>query len=196
MTKKLIPAKPRSSATIEKNALEIIKRFQPNVLKNNEPFDIERFFDCDLEPLTGVKADYQKLPFGVYGYTDSELMVSVISRDLADNESQQLFRNSTIAHEIGHARLNVNDYRERKFILKSIHGKNHDMRLYRRGEDEIITYKNPEWQAWRFAGALLMPIFEVQKSLSKSYNIYDLSERFGVNPAFVKSRLRSLKFSV
>lgn len=191
MTKKLIPARPRSSATIEKDALYIIKKFQPKVLIKNNTFDIERFFECDLEQLTRVKTDYQKLPFGIYGYTDSELMVSVISLDLIDSESQEKFRRSTMAHETGHAFLNVNDYRERKAILKSIHGKNHQMRSYR--EEEIVTYKNPEWQAWRFAGALLMPATEVQKSHLKGYTIYDMSEKFRVNPAFVRTRLRSLK---
>ena len=65
------------------------------------------------------------------------------------------------------------------------------MRLCR--EEEIPLYMNPEWQAWSFAGAILMPATEVQKSLTKGYNISDLSERFRVNPAFVKSRLRKLK---
>jgi Zn-dependent peptidase ImmA (M78 family) len=191
LAKKLIPAKPRSNASIEKNTLEIITKFQSDVLSNNEPFDIECFFDCDLEEFTGVKTDYQKLPFGIHGYTDSELMLSVISRDLAESESQNFFTYSTIAHEVGHAFLHVKDYRKKQATLLSLHEKDHNMRLCR--EEEIPLYMNPEWQAWSFAGAILMPATEVQKSLTKGYNISDLSERFRVNPAFVKSRLRKLK---
>lgn len=191
MTKKLIPAKPRSSANIEKDALGIIKEFQPEVLTKNSPFDVELFFDCDLEKQTGVNTDYQRLDFGVYGYTDSESMISVISLDLVNNGSQENFRRSTIAHEIGHAFLHVNDYKERRAILRSMHRQNHQMRSYR--EEEIITYENPEWQAWCFAGALLMPATVIQKLNSKGYTVSDMSEILRVNPAFMQTRLRSLK---
>lgn len=189
-----MPAEPRSIVDIERIALRIIKKYQPNVLKSGHPFDTERFFECNLESITGVSYDYQVLPNHIYGFTDSEEMVSVISLELVENEWQEKFRRSTTSHEIGHAILHVNDYRRKKAILKSTQDNNHNMRLYR--EEEIITYQNPEWQAWIFAQALLMPFQEVQKVHLKGLTVFDMSDRFVVNPAFVKSRLRRLKLSV
>ena len=143
---RLIPAEPRSNATIESLALSIIRRYQPGVL-NGESFDIERFFDCELEKRTGVATDYQQLEDGIYGYTDSKRMECVISLDLADAEAphQKYFYRSTMAHETGHAILHVADYRRKRAILRSMHKKDHESRLYRE-EHKIILYKNPEWQ--------------------------------------------------
>jgi len=67
---RLIPAKPRSKAQIEGLALSIIRAYQPGVLHKGESFDVERFFDCELEKMSGVAIDYQRLEDGIYGYTD------------------------------------------------------------------------------------------------------------------------------
>ena len=194
MSRRILPARPRSNKKIESTALTIVKELQPKVLSGDERFDIERFFDCYLEDLTGVVTDYRKLDDGIYGYTDSEEMVCVISVDLAEDPYQEFFCRSTTAHECGHATLNVKDYRLMKTVLRSIHGKDHQLRMYR--EKDIITYRNPEWQAWRFAGALLMPAPAFVKSVDGGCGIKDLSKIFGVNPAFVRTRAKQLKLKL
>lgn len=95
-----------------------------------------------------------------------------------------------MAHEIGHAILHVSDYKRAKAILKSIHNKDHILRMYY--EKELKPYMNPEWQAWRFAGALLMPAPAIKEATMEGNGIYNMSQRFGVNSAFVKSRLKTL----
>lgn len=194
MSRRLVPAKPRSSANIDRFALNIVQKYQPGMLDNEERFDTERFFDCDLERITNVKTGYRLLEPGIHGYTDSEDLISIISVDLMDDPWEEFFCRSTMAHETGHAILHVWDYRKKKAILKSIHNKNHMLRNYR--EDEIITYKNPEWQAWRFAGALLMPEPAFRKAVIDGLGERDLSQRFGVNPAFVRSRAKALKIPI
>ncbi|RJP80790.1 MAG: ImmA/IrrE family metallo-endopeptidase [Desulfobacteraceae bacterium] len=194
MTRRLVPAKPRSNADIESMALNIVLKYQPSVLSNEESFDIERFFDCDLEKITQVEIDYKPLEAGIYGYTDSENMECVISSDLIDSPHQQNFCRSTMAHESAHAMMHVHDYRLQKAILKSIHKHDHAIKMYR--EKDIITYRNPEWQAWRFAGALLMPESAIRNAIAKGKKTDDLSEQFGVNPSFVRSRLKVLKVFV
>ena len=182
---RLIPANSRSKAQIEGLALSIIRAYQPGVLHNGESFDVERFFDCELEKLSGVAIDYQRLEDGIYGYTDSDTMECVMSLDLANAKAphEKYFYRSTMAHETGHAILHVEDYRRKRAILRSLHKKNHELRVYR--EQEIILYRNPEWQAFRFAGALL------RERLGER----ELSKRFGVNPAFIRSRMKALKIS-
>lgn len=194
MSRHLVPAKPRSSANIDSLALNIVQKYQSGMLNNEERFDIERFFDCDLEGLTKVKTGYRLLESGIHGYTDSEDMISIISVDLMDDPWEEFFCRSTMAHETGHAILHVWDYRRKKAILKSIHDENHTLRNYR--EEEIITYKNPEWQAWRFAGALLMPEPAFREAVVDGLGKRDLSQRFGVNPAFIKSRAKALKITI
>lgn len=71
MPRKIVIANPRSGRDLDDFALEIIKFFQPEILKKPGPFDIERFFDCVLEKITGVKTGYRRLPLGMHGYTDS-----------------------------------------------------------------------------------------------------------------------------
>lgn len=194
MSRRLIPAEPRSNAKIESLATSIITKYQPAVLTKDEPFDIERFFDVHLEKITGVSTDYRCLENGVHGYTDSDAMECVISLELAEATvpHERYFCRSTMAHETGHAILHVRDYRRKKAILRSIHEKDHELRVYR--EQDIILYRNPEWQAFRFAGALLMPAPVFRNAvLVDTLRERELSRRFGVNPAFIRSRMKALK---
>lgn len=192
MKRRLVPASPRGNADIEKLALNLIRRHQPGVLSHGEQFDIERFFDVYLEELTGVKTDYQILEDGIFGYTDSDEMVCIISQELAEDTWSNYFYRSTMAHETGHAYMHVSDYKLKRAILRSINKKGHgNLRTFR--ESDIVLYKNPEWQAWRFAGAILMPASAFEEAVRSGFTESDLSKRFGVNPKFVQTRLRALK---
>lgn len=186
-------ASPRSGAEIDAIALKIIKKFQPEILDEPAPFNIERFFECELERISGVKSDYRRdLPSGIYGYTDSDTMESVICSDLLDDPLQIKFTKSTIAHETGHVLIHVPEFRRKKALLRSIHDKEHvSLRLHRQAN--VKVFMNPEWQAWRFAGALLMPTPTFKAGVIKGLDELDLSELFQVNPAFVRTRLRALK---
>lgn len=193
MSRRFVPANPRSINDIETLALRIIQKYQPEVLSNGMPFDIERFFDCDLEDFCDVKSDYRELQYGIYGFTDTDQMECVISLDLAQDPGNVRFYRSTLAHEVGHALMHVRDYRTKKQMLKFIHEKEH-LRAYR--EEKIVTYRNPEWQAWRFAGAILMPEEVFRDAVFRGDNVQILAKRFNVNPAFIRSRLRALKLRI
>jgi Zn-dependent peptidase ImmA (M78 family) len=159
------------------------------------PFDIERFFECDLEPLTGVRTDYRELAPGIHGYTDIDKMESVIALHLMEDDSQIRFRRSTIAHEAGHVVQHVAEFRRRKEALRFVHNADQaGLKMYR--ERDIPLYRNPEWQAWRFAKGLLMPAPSVRLATKLGYTWQDIPEIFDVNPAFAFSRLRELKSDV
>ncbi len=194
MARKLVPANPRSGIDIDNNALKIVKIFQPEALKEFAAFDIERFFEFDLEELTGVKCDYRELDYGIHGYTDSDAMECVVCESLLEDPRQIHFCRSTMAHEAGHAVQHVHEFRKKKAVLQSMHDNAHvSLRLYR--ETDIPLYMNPEWQAFRFAGAILMPTPAVTELVRRGHSIDDISEIFQVSIPFVKSRLKALKIT-
>jgi Zn-dependent peptidase ImmA (M78 family) len=192
--RKLVMANPRSGAEIDTLASTVIRKIQPEALRELNALEVERLFECELEGLTRIETDYRKLPQGIHGYTDSETMECVISQELIDDPSQLFFCRSTMGHEVGHALIHVPEFRQKKALLRSIHDPDHaSLRLYR--EADIPTYRNPEWQAWRFAGALFMPEPMIRLAIEKGYSIEEMSEVFEVNPAFVKTRLRALRLA-
>jgi Zn-dependent peptidase ImmA (M78 family) len=197
---KLLPiAPPKSRADIEKLSLSVIKQFQPEILGKPASFDIEAFFELDLEQLSGVLPDYQELPAGIYGYTDINEMVVVIDSNLAQsrNINDRRFRRSTAAHETGHVVMHVPVFRRRKQILRFIHDNDHSkarLALFR--EENIPIYCHPEWQAWVFARSLLMPRMNVNAAIQEGCSKLELSQVFDLNPAFVNVRLNELKISL
>lgn len=193
--RKIVAANPRRGADIEKWALSIVQRFQPEVLSGKTHFDITSFFEFDLEALTGVAHDYRKLPVGIDGFTDSDLMISAVSSDLAEDASSEYYLNSTIGHECGHAIIHVPEFKLKKARIKSItHVETVRLEFHR--ETEIPLYRNPEWQAHRFSAALLMPEPAIKILLRKTNSVEEVSNFFRVTPAFVKSRMRTLKIRI
>ncbi len=62
-----------------------------------------------------------------------------------------------------------------------------------RKRSDIPAYRDPEWQAWEQAGALLMPKPCIEKLMAEGASIYEISNIFNVNPTFVKGRMKKLK---
>ncbi len=187
-------ANPKSGAGIDLEAQRLIAKIQPDALNTPSSFDIESFFDVDFQRLTGINPDYRQLPHGIHGFTDSDKMECVISAELMDSNVKRdvYFARSTMAHEVSHAIIHVPEFRLKKALLRSIHDDNHaNLKMYRQGD--IPIYKNPEWQAWRHAGALLMPESTFRKLVAEGANAREMADIFEVNPAFVKTRARALK---
>lgn len=196
MSKKVLVAAPRSGAEIDRVALGVISSVQSQMLTEPERFDTERFLECDLERMTQIRFDYRELQqFNFHGYTDIEEMECVICQSLVDNPTNKRFLWSTIAHELGHCFLHVPEFRRRKMLARFIHN-DETATLQRRSEDNIPIYANPEWQAFRFAGALLIPKPSLDIALKRGLSEQELCNVFGVNPAFLHSRLRALKMSL
>lgn len=192
MNRRVIMARARSGLEIDEIALRVVKLAQPDMLTRLGPFDMQRFFDNKLEALTNVTPDYRELNFNAHGFTDMNEMECVISKAISDDASQIRFLRSTQAHESGHCFIHVPEFKRRKESLRFIHDTEHvTLRLHR--EDEVKIFRNPEWQAWRFAGALLMPASSVQMAMDENYSAYDMGEVFEVNIPFVWTRLRALK---
>jgi hypothetical protein len=186
--------RPRRADEIDELAFKLVADFQPDAVRMVTKFDVERFFDCELERQTGIIPDYLPLGKGVDGYTDSREMKCIICADLArygEDDVQRRRLRATLAHEIGHCFLHVKDSRRARTMLKFLHDENCSLEMYK--QEEIKAYENLEWQAWRFAGALLMPECCVRAAVNGRWTRRKMSWAFDVNPAFVEVRLRDLK---
>lgn len=198
---KLLPVVHSTSwEAIEQLAESLIhKGFFPE-LEAGDPVDIVRFFEADIPNLmavqynvTGFKTGVRNLEKllnrrGLEGYTNAQEKYSYLDEALYCDEScsgQRRLR-STAGHEIYHCIQHVPIMRD--FI--SANGGLPTAEYYREG-NSIPAYQHPEIQADIFSGCILMPrnklrILDREGKLTESY----LVERFNVNPAFVRSRLR------
>lgn len=188
----IVPASARSGRDIDRIAMKIIQDFQPEMLSIAGQFDIEQFFEFDLKDLTGIATHYERLPPGIHGVTDSERMTSSVELALLDDPANMAFARSTIAHECGHAIIHVPEFRRRKAVLRSIQDKaDVSLKMYRK--DQVETFRNPEWQAHRFAGALLVPERTLVVLWEQCRDIFELARLYGVTSAFMRSRLKAVK---
>lgn len=194
MTAHNISFQAMSGRDIDMIALGLIRRYQPNILKNGKSFDVHRFFDTKLEDLTQVTPVYSnELPYEIHGMTDSANKQVIIQEDLANDVFSEKFFRSTLAHESGHCIMHVPQLQRinRNQVFKQ--AKNEDgIKLYRK-EENIPLYCNPEWQAWRFAGALLMPETSLRMMLKDNAGLSEMADNFDVNISFLKARLKALK---
>jgi hypothetical protein len=190
MPRQVLIATGRSGSQIDSLALSVVKRYQPEMLTRPQAFEVERFFELDLPFMTGIATDYQTLAGGVHAYTDINEMVCVVSLDLVESPRQYKFLRSTLSHEIGHCHMHVPEFRKRKAAAKFIQEGPQTLRLYR--EDVVPVYANPEWQAWRYAGALMMPRESILIAASNGASRADMANIFEVHEPFVETRLKAL----
>jgi hypothetical protein len=190
-------AKSRGAAEIEKIALGLLSRFYPAHLKTILPTDVEKFFEDHLEDDTGIVAGYKVLPEGCEGITDAGKMRCFISEALANHADQFVQRRrfrSTIAHELGHCYLHVSDARTNKKLLQVFEDSGEHPPEYFKISD-MKAYEDPEWQAWRFASALLMPEPCFRLAVDRNWTKAKIKHGFDVNPSFVEVRIRELRIA-
>lgn len=191
MTRNVIP--PKSRAAIELIANKIAMNYQPDSLLGDNPFNVELFAELDLEDDFKVRFDISDgLPFGVLGLTDPINGVLSVPKQSAEDESiagRRRYR-STLAHEIGHSLLHVRPIQ--RAGLSQIFSQQKGPTLYR-ADANIEPFRDPEWQAWEFAGSILMPKRALLKSIDEGASVNDLAQIFDVNAAFVTSRLGKLR---
>lgn len=188
--------RPMGRKTIEAEIMNLLRRFQPEVLKGKCPFDVEAFAEFELEDLTGVQFDITSdLPPEIHGLTDPSQNKLWIHADLADNPRSLKFYRSTLAHEIGHALYHVKPIQRAGKRQRFAQGKQKSGTELCR-EMDIPAYRHPEWQAWEVAGSLLMPKCVVEALLHEGANIEDLAHHFEVHRPFAHKRLKSLKIGI
>ncbi|MFB2967673.1 ImmA/IrrE family metallo-endopeptidase [Aerosakkonema sp. BLCC-F183] len=105
------------------------------------------------------------------------------------------FEESSIAHEIGHWEIHI----DQNAVSKAVDLRNRGIEttvepfLCR----SVSTQQGIEWQAQYFAGCLLMPIFKLEevlrgRNLTNWRHLYAMAEDLGVTISNLKHRLKSL----
>lgn len=193
----VLKVRSRSAQEIENIACEVIKSSQPDALRMLTSFDVEGFFEFELKEKTDVEPDTKDYPIGIDGCTNFEKMKCYISRRLMNYGECDVTRRrlrATQAHEIGHCFLHIEDARRnREFQQKFVNDKNSSIKMY--NPDDLKAYENPEWQAWRFASALLMPECCFRRAVELNWTKKRIKYAFDVNPSFIDVRLRELKIA-
>lgn len=188
----VVPALSRKE--IEARAVSLLKEWDTDGLSGQRPVDVEAIFDICIPERFGIQTGYTDLSFlgeGVLGYTDAAKKVSYVDKTLIDSDHPPMRRRcrSTVGHETGHCLYHVsvlNFFRSSSF-------KDEGYGLYRAERSEVKPYENPEWQAWEFARACLMPRHLILKYCEKGYSPDEMAKQFDVNPSFLKVRLSTLK---
>lgn len=158
MAKPVPMVRPRSANDIEQAATRILDRYGRATLAGKQPFDIIRFVDGPLEENYKIAFEVQDLGPHIEGRFENRTLIlnTPVYQGAVHGKNRDRF---TCAHECGHAVLHAN---ELDVINEWQRGK---VALYRR--EDIPAYCNPEWQANRFASAILMPIAGVAAVLKE-----------------------------
>ncbi len=197
LNQKVPVVRPLSRARIENDTLKFLKQHQPDSLKYAQEVDIEAIFEIVIPQIKpGLKTRYVDLSSigsGIMGYTDANNKVCCIHQELyeaalADPTSSEGRRfRATVAHEISHCLYHYS-YLKTFQSFCSVAGKNTLMRK----RSDIPAYKDPEWQAWEQAGALLMPKPCIEKLIEEGKSAWEIADIFNVNPVFVQGRIERL----
>ena len=178
---------PMSRAGIERDAKIIIIRFQPDLCKKPGRFPVLKLFDALSDDLYGLDPGVEELSDGVEGMTYPDGRV-LLSEETYRGADQGLGRpRFTVPHECYHG------MKHREQIRRALTDIG-ELVLCRR--QNIKPYRDPEWQANAFAGALLMPEPMVRLLASKRQRILLLdamADAFGVSPKAAEVRLNVLK---
>lgn len=183
-----------SRKNIQDRVVKLIGEADPDALSGKQPINIESIFEFYVPDQFGIDTGYtdlSRLGPGVIGYTNAAKKISYVDSSLSDSDHKPVIRRcrATIGHEIGHCTYHVPILR----AFKSSSLLNAEAPLYRRSRTNIKPYCDPEWQAWEFAMACLMPNHLIFGCLKRGYNIREMAECFDVNPAFLEVRLKTLK---
>lgn len=176
---------PMSRAEIEQHATIIIRRFDPRLLRTPGHFPVLRLFDAlsdeyELDP--GV----EELSDGVEGMTFPDGRV-LLSEETYRGAHAGLGRpRFTVPHECYHG------IKHREQIRRALSDTG-ELVVYRR--QIVKPYRDPEWQANAFSGALLMPAPMVRLLAEGEHRLVlsrRMAEEFGVSLQAAEVRLKVL----
>lgn len=190
------PVNPLSMTIIEEIARCFLSQFSPDALIKPQPLDIVDLVENKL-PDYGIHvtpASREELGdrAGVTDPSGNEEINILVSEEIWDSLFESVptnyFSKTTICHELGHAILHVPVLRRRLLhekVLSFVKRRN------------IRAYEDPEWQAWAFAGSILMPSVTLRMLQSASDSetfIETVHETYEISYQMTRSHLKRLKW--
>lgn len=188
------PVNPLSVAAIEELGRCFLEQLSPETLKAPRPLDVLRLADDQL-PQFGVhvypasRAELGNRDGATDPRGDGEVVVLIaegVWEQLELPPPKSFYARTTVCHEIGHAVLHVPLLR-RRLLLTNV--------LARTQRGRLRAYEDPEWQAWAFAGAILMPSVTLRMLQASGLGLTSelLSTRYEVSTQMAANHLRRLK---
>lgn len=190
-----VPA--RTARSLCEEAEHFAKFLQPSALEAPERLTLTQLVDKGLEVNFGGdrKADVQVYPSDCIvemddreAYTDpidpeTDLVPIVLRKDQFDllfGGGRMAYRvRSTVGHELCHALLHVPVMWDRMVA---------DYQFSRVRRGTLPAYRDPEWQAWCFAGCLLVPP-KVLNEHCNGWTIQRVSDVFAVSTSLVRNHV-------
>lgn len=189
------PVRPLGVSAIEELGRCFLEQLSPESLTKPQPLNVLHLVDIRL-PSFGIHvcpASHEEIGNRA-GATDpkgnGEISI-LVSEEVWDALEQpppkSHYAKTTVCHEIGHAVLHVPALRRRLLLEDAL------SRVQRR---TLRAYEDPEWQAWMFAGAVLMPSLAL-RILQEQHNLLTpelVGHTFGVSDSMAQKHVRRLKW--
>ena len=150
---------------------------------------IEQVYDRPI--LRHYDFDYaiRDIPSGEPGETNFlESKCILTARTYLDMLNGRPFARFTGGHEAGHAILHGPE-----LVLRAIEERVKGVTLCRYRPEDVPSYKNPEWQADWFSGALLMRKLHIQSLLKDGCTIREIAKIFKVSEEAAKVRVDKVR---
>jgi hypothetical protein len=181
---------PMSGAEAERWAEQIVRRFRPDLLERPGEFPSHEFYEYHLVEEYGLNTGVAELPFGVEGitYPNGKVRIAThVYEALCDGDVGRA--KLTPVHESIHGIVHLRMLRSLGCHL--IEGDGLQGVLHRR--EDLKVYEDPEWQANRIAGAVLMPRQAMRTLIREcGADVQAVVGRFGVSRAAADLRLKQL----
>lgn len=195
MKKVIKPFRSIPKEEIERRATEVLMRVEAKRKRSLKwPLDaghIAEYLGLDMD-CGNIQADEQGAIAAMIFPTERKIIMNENNREMPVG-----FEESSIAHEIGHWELHI----DQNAVAECIEDKklgieiNVEPFLCR----SVNTQQDIEWQAQYFASCLLMPKFKLEevrrgRDLTKWPHLYAMKEELGVTISNLTNRLINLKW--
>lgn len=181
------PRKTQDIANVAEQALAVL---QPEVLLGPRAVDLVALIEGPLEEigiffspddsdeLGGTRL--AKTEFGAIGEINVILLQSQWD-DLFRGGRRAFQPRATCAHELGHVVLHIPEVRRNMAAFA---------RQAMKKRTELLPFREPEWQAWTFADAFLMPVTTL--CTVKHRPVHEISDIYQVSNRFARAALKRL----
>lgn len=189
------PVNPLSMAAIEELGRCFLEQLAPEALTKPQPLDVLDLVDRRLPefgihvyPATRAEIGNRDGATDPKGNTEITILLAEDVWNMLDQPAPKChYAKSTVSHEIGHALLHVPILR-RRLLLDNV--------LARTQRANLRAYEDPEWQAWAFAGSILIPSATLRMLLAHHNHLTPalISGTYAVSTDLAQSHLRRLKW--
>lgn len=187
---------PMSTAQLERIAELVLEELCPAALQRPTRLDLAHLVDYELprlgiyvSPATPAELQDREAATDPSGNGPIEILLGEDHwENLPRNDRRANRARSTVGHELGHAIIHVPVIRRYR---NHVHA---ELLLARHRRKDIVTYEDPEWQAWTLGTSILAPRRTLEMLPGRTLS--ELSETYGVSDVLLAAHLRRLKMPI